>query len=336
MSNDPILRPERVEIARLPTPMEPLSKVGEPLGVDLWIKRDDLTGAGLSGNKIRKLDYLLAQALQENAATLITCGGAQSNHARATALAGARLGLKTILILRGSAPTRLEGNQLLDRMVDAEIRWVTPEEYKERDQFFSEIVDEVRAKGGRPYCIPEGGSNGLGAWGYLDAMEEIRFQSQERGLSFDLLITAVGSGGTLAGLAVGHALHPMDTPLPVGINVCDDAAYFHGRVQDIWTEMAQTNGIPPYQRDAYEIQDGFVGLGYAKSQPQELALLQTVAQSSGILLDPVYTGKAFFALTQMLSSDPSLLGKRVLFLHTGGLFGLFAKAGSPEEVLTAD
>ena len=336
MSKGPLTYPDRLAIARRPTPLESLPLFSKEWGVELWVKRDDLTGIGLSGNKIRKLEFLLQDALAKGANTVITCGGIQSNHARATALAAAKLGLKSILILRGAPPEQATGNLLLARLVNAEIRWVTSDEYQERDAIFAEEEARVRAKGGHPYSIPEGGSNALGALGYVAAMEEIRQQLRERNLQFDTVITAVGSGGTLAGLAVGHAQWPDDTPKPIGINVCDSAAYFHQRVEGLWKEMAENYEVPAYQADAFQIQDGFVGKGYALSSQDELDTISHVAQTTGVLLDPVYTGKAFFGLQESLRTHSADWGKRILFLHTGGLFGLFPKAANLKDVLKAD
>src|SRR5215813_4905075 len=168
--------PPRVPLAHTPTPLDQLRRTGIDLGVELYIKRDDLTGTVLTGNKVRKLEFLLADAVARGADTVLTCGGAQSNHCRATAVAAAKVGLRAKLLLRTPDPLHppdLVGNILLDRLVGAEIVWVTPDEYRQRDEIFVRMAAELADQGRRPYVIPEGGSNALGAWGYVHAAEEI-------------------------------------------------------------------------------------------------------------------------------------------------------------------
>jgi D-cysteine desulfhydrase len=201
--------PRQINLAQLPTPIQPLSRLGKKLGVDLYIKRDDLTGAALSGNKIRKLEFVLADALDQNADTVITCGGAQSNHCRATAIAAAMLGLRCHLLLRTpdpSNPPPAEGNILLDRMAGAQTVWITPEEYNRRDEFFEREAASLKAAGRKPYLIPEGASNALGAWGYIRAAEELvnDVANLPGGANQACtVINAAGSGGTSAGLILG-------------------------------------------------------------------------------------------------------------------------------------
>ncbi len=169
--------PPRVPLARIPTPLERLNRLSERLGVDLYVKRDDLTGVELTGNKVRKLEFVLADAVHEGADIVLTCGGAQSNHSRATAIAAARLGLRCRLILRTpdpSNPPAPEGNLLLDRLAGSEIVWITADEYKRRDQMFTREADALRRSGLKPYVIPEGASNALGAWGYIYAAAELK------------------------------------------------------------------------------------------------------------------------------------------------------------------
>ena len=324
-----------VPLAIRPTPLHRLPRLSRELGVDLWVKRDDLTGAALSGNKVRKLEYLLRDAVSRGADTVITCGGVQSNHARATAIAAAQLGLQSLLILRGEEPPRLEGNLLLDRMVGAHVLWVTPDEYRDRARIFDEQRRRLEAQGRRVALIPEGGSTALGALGYVAAMEEVAAQTFAEDLTFDTIVCAVGSGGTLAGLLSGARTFAKRTQV-VGVNVCDDAPTFFGIVRSLLDDMTEAYGLEEVPDKDIRLLDGFVGAGYALSRPHELALLRHVAQTEGLLLDPVYTGKAFFGLRETLRTNRLAFGERVLFVHTGGLYGLFPKAADMHSVLAPD
>ena len=325
--------PPQINLARLPTPMQPLRRLSEKLGVELYIKRDDLTGAALSGNKIRKLEFVLAEALDQKTDTVITCGGAQSNHCRATAIAAAMLGLNCRLLLRTpdpSNPPPPEGNILLDRMAGAEIVWITPDDYKKRDELMAQEAAALKESGKKPFTIPEGASTALGALGYVRATEElVNDITNTMGGAHQpcTIISAAGSGGTSAGLILGAKIFDVNARV-AGVNVCNDRDYFMREIGTICE-----NAIADYnldidfarQRDI-EIIDGYVGRGYALSQPDELALISEVAQTEGIFLDPVYTGKAFYGMVEELKRDPKCFGERIIFIHTGGIFGLFSKA----------
>jgi D-cysteine desulfhydrase len=336
-----IPNPPRVPLARIPTPLERLNRLSERLGVDLYVKRDDLTGVELTGNKVRKLEFVLADAVHEGTDIVLTCGGAQSNHSRATAIAAARLGLRCRLILRTpdpSNPPAPEGNLLLDRLAGSEIVWITPDEYKRRDQMFTREADALRRSGLKPYVIPEGASNALGAWGYIYAAAELK-QNLEKlpgGTGQrTTVIHATGSGGTTAGLILGTRLLDLNARI-VGINVCDDREYFVKVIGEICGDCIsryRLNISFPKESDI-EIVDGYVGLGYAQSRPEELELIRDVAREEGIFLDPVYTGKAFFGMAKELERNPKCFGERIVFLHTGGIFGLFPKAAEMAAVLS--
>jgi D-cysteine desulfhydrase len=325
--------PPRVPLARIPTPLEPLKRMSERLGVDLYVKRDDLTGVDLTGNKVRKLEFVLADALHQGADIVLTCGGSQSNHSRATAIAAARLGLRCLLILRTpdpSTPPAFEGNLLLDRLTGSEIVWITPEEYIRRDEIFAREADRLRRSGLKPYVIPEGASNALGAWGYIYAVAELKqdIEKLPGGTSRQAtLVHATGSGGTTAGLILGKKLVELNARI-VGINVCDDRDHFVRVIGEICEDAVSRYGLElSFSRKSdVEIVDGYVGLGYAQSRPEELSLLVELATTEGLFLDPVYTGKAFFGMVQELRRNPRVFGDRVVFLHTGGIFGLLAKS----------
>lgn len=308
----------RIELARLPTPIQRLERLSARHGVDLRVKRDDLTGLAVSGNKVRKLEYLVADARSQGADTLVTCGAVGSNHCRATAAVAARLGLSSALILRTEdgqpPPAPWSGNLLLCRLLGAEIRFVSRQRYREYDGNFDETAATLRARGRRPYVIPEGGSNALGSRGYARAYAELLGQWPEA----DVVVAAMGSGGTAAGLVMGRR-EAGGGPRPVAINVCDDEAFFRTRVQSIVGDRAE---------DDLQILDGFKGRGYALSTPAELAFIADVAATEGLLLDPVYTGKAFLGMLESLRTG-RLRARRLLFVHTGGAFGLF----SPEAAL---
>lgn len=328
--------PPRAELANLPTRGHWL-RFGEGAGPRIWMKRDDHTGAEVMGNKIRKLEYLMAEAQAEGATHVITCGGEQSNHARATAFAAARLGLSSILILRTDDPARPPpptGNILLDRLVGAELVWISRAAWRERARLLAESADRVRAAGGTPYVIPEGGSNALGSWGYIRAAHELAedlrdIASPERPVT---VVYALGSGGTGAGLVLGAKLFGLAARgiRIAGVNVCDDRAYFLEAIGKICAEAeARWQLGANVTADDIDIIDGHVGLGYAKSRPEELATIRDLCRSDGVVLDPVYTGKAFHGMLAELRRDPARFGASIAFLHTGGLFGLFA---SPETV----
>ena len=331
--------PPRLRLANIPTPLQYMDRLSRKVGVEIYFKRDDFTGSELSGNKIRKLEFLMADAQAQGADTVLTCGGAQSNHCRAAALAAVRAGLNSLLLLRTADPDQpptAEGNILLDALAGAKIVWITPDEYRRRDEFFEREALQLKSAGRTPYLVPEGGSTALGAWGYALAVEELvaDLKRLDGGIvQPTTVICAAGSGGTLAGLALGARM--CGAPLRVvGINVCDDREYFITIVNGICSQFNRTwptaisGGIPDY-----DIVDGYVGRGYALSRPEELAAIRDLVRLEGVVLDPVYTGKAYFGMLSELAKDSQRFGRRIVFIHTGGLFGLFPVAGQLAPLL---
>ncbi|MEL6349448.1 MAG: pyridoxal-phosphate dependent enzyme, partial [Myxococcota bacterium] len=299
-------------------------------GVEIWLKRDDLTGLGLSGNKVRKLDFLLADAQQQQATAIITCGGIQSNHCRATAVACRQLGLRPVLVLRGTPPSgqHLDGNLLLNAMLGAEVRWITPDDYRHRRAaIMEELAAELRSRGERPYIVPEGGSNAVGAMGFVRAGQELSTQLTGLGLDVDAVICATGSGGTLAGLAMSGLRAEV-----VGVAVCDDRAYFRKIVEDI-AAIAEERFNLSLPDTGWDVLEGYQGRGYGLSRPEELRDQATMAEQEGIFLDPVYTGKAWHAISEMVRQDRRALGERVVLWHTGGLFGAFGRGADYHAAL---
>ncbi|MDZ7374848.1 MAG: D-cysteine desulfhydrase family protein [candidate division KSB1 bacterium] len=320
--------PPRLSLAQTPTPVHKLARLSELLGgPEIWIKRDDLTGCAASGNKVRKLEFVLADALRQGAQVIVTCGGIQSNHARATAVLARQLGLHPHLLLRGEPPADTpDGNFFLDLLAGATVTFVSPDDYRHRlDELFAEVRRQYETQGKRAYVIPEGASNELGAFGYLRATREIVEQLRLEGIRVNYVVTAVGSGGTLAGLLLGKRLYSLEAEV-LGINVCETADYFHERILGIVRTVADRYhlglGITP---EDVKIIDGYVGRGYAESRPEELDLIRDLARLEGIILDPVYTGKAMFGLLDQIRRGRFAKSDRILFLHTGGIFGLFAK-----------
>ena len=318
---------KRLALCHTPTPIWRNRALDAWLGFELWVKRDDMTSGAAAGNKIRKLEYLLADALEKAATAVITCGGAQSNHARATALLARELGLKPVLLLRTpdpSSPPPVVGNLLLDRLVGSDIRFITPAQYRARDQLMAEVAAELSARGERPYVIPEGGSNGVGSFGYVSAVEELAAQQAAGDLPNDLelLAFACGSGGTAAGIALGLTRFPSVARRAAAFAVCDDRAYFADVVSRIATQ-AQTlePALDAQQALArLDIYDQFKGPDYGVPSPEQLDFIVDVARVSGLVLDPTYAGKALFGLSR-LPERP----KKALFIHTGGLPGLLAE-----------
>ncbi len=332
--------PDRIDLAWTPTPLQKMERLSEKLGVAIYFKRDDLTGCELSGNKIRKLEFLLAEARALGADTILTCGGAQSNHCRAAALAATRVGMGSLLLLRATDPDNpppSEGNILLDRLAGSEIVWITPDEYRRRDEFFQREAERLRSLGRKPYIIPEGGSTALGSWGYIRAMEELASDLEgldDGAMGSTTVLSATGSGGTTAGLLFGGDLLDVDVRV-VGVNVCDDRDYFLDIIGGVRAEFLKTYGKgASIQLDSgIEIVDGYVGRGYALSRPEELRAIRDLARLEGVILDPVYTGKAYFGMISELAKNPDAFGQRIVFIHTGGMFGLFPIAGQMAEVL---
>lgn len=318
---------KKLRLGNFPTRIERLEKFSTIVKEHVYIKRDDQTGTEFSGNKIRKLEYSINEAINNDCDTLITCGGIQSNHARATAAAGIKLGLKSVLVLRSDEKPELEGNYLIDKIMGADVRIISSEDYRERRQEIMEnILKELEAKGRKGYIIPEGASNGIGTFGYLACFKEILKQEKEHGIIFDTIVTAVGSGGTFAGLYLGNKLTDSGKKI-VGINVCDTAEYFKERVSEILEEVKTyiPNTEFEISKDDMCIIDGYVGDGYAVSRTEELDFICDFAEAEGIILDPVYTGKAMRGLYTEIKKGTFKDSKNILFIHTGGLFGLFSK-----------
>ncbi len=318
---------KKLKLGNFPTKIERLEKLSTMLKENIYIKRDDQTGSEVSGNKIRKLEFSINEAINNDCDTLITCGGIQSNHARATAAAGIKLGLKSVLVLRSDETPEMEGNYLIDKIMGADIRIISSEDYRERRQEIMEnILKELEEKGRKGYIIPEGASNGIGTFGYINCFKEILDQEKELGITFDTIVTAVGSGGTFAGLYLGNKLTESNKKI-VGINVCDSAEYFKDKVCSILEEVKTYIPDRKFEitKDDMHIIDGYVGDGYALSRPEELEFICDFAEAEGIILDPVYTGKTMRGLYSELKKGTFKDSKNILFIHTGGIFGLFSK-----------
>jgi D-cysteine desulfhydrase len=309
-----------------------LARTSKALGVEFHIKRDDMTGAELSGNKIRKLEFLLADAIEQECDIVITGGGEQSNHCRATALAATRMGLGSVVCLRTvdkANPPATRGNILLSRLAGAEVVWIDHDDWARQEEVYEAQADRLRSQGKKPYIIPEGGSNAVGTWGYIACADELNEQTGGMRELETTIIYACGSGGTGAGLVLGAKQFGFASRgiSVAGFNVCDDRDYFVNRISGICSdfETRYQQGLV-VQEDEIEIVDGYVGRGYAKSQPAELACLRDMAQRDAIVFDPVYTGKAFFGMVSELEKDPNRFGRRIIFVHTGGIFGLLPSA----------
>ena len=287
------------------------------------MKRDDLTGSLLTGNKVRKLEFIVAYAQERGIDTLITCGGLQSNHARATAAVCAQVGLHCHLLLRGDHAS-LEGNFLLDRLLGAEIDVVPEQHYqRELDDLLNDIAERYRAAGRRPLVIPTGGSNGLGIWGYLWGAKELLDDCADVHITEAAVITATGSGGTQAGLTYGFDMSEANLDV-FGVAVCDDSQYFHDKVtRDVEEARVQWPTLPALSRSP-QTWDDFIGPGYGIGYDGVYSCMRDIARLEGIVLDPVYTGKAFYGMTEAIK-DGRLDGySDIVFIHTGGIYGVFS------------
>lgn len=322
----------RIALGHEPTPIEFLGRLTEHLGgAEIWIKRDDCTGLAFGGNKVRKLEYLLAEACAQGHDTVITVGGVQSNHARQTAAAAARLGLRCELVLPRLVAGRDEiyesnGNLLLDRLLGARVHLVA--DSRAAATRVGALLDELRRSGHSAAFFPAGGSTATGSLGYVRAMVELARQVGERGLCFDRIVLAVSTGGTLAGLVVGRALAALSTRI-TGIAVSGSAEEASLVAGSLIAGTAARLGIE-VSDPGFEVRDGFLGEGYGLETPGMREALGTCARLEGLLLDPVYTGKAMAGLFDLVRRGELGRETSVLFWHTGGTPALFACAGSVE------
>lgn len=304
----------RLSLGVFPTPIQKLEHISSLLHTNVYIKRDDLSGLGLGGNKVRKLEFLLADAKEKGAELVFTTGGAQSNHAMLTAAAAAKLGMRAILILKKRGVTECKGNQLLERLMGTEVRFLDTDDYAD---IYAEM-DRIGSELGLPYYkIPCGGSNALGSLGYVSCAREIR----EQGMHFDAIVCAEGSGGTLAGLALGARLYLPGTKV-YGMMV--DTEPFEEITLKLMREASMLlEADLEIGREDFQLRD-MCGPGYALSSREGSAAVALMASREGLFLDPVYTGKAFAGLLALAEEGAFRPEDRVLFLHTGGTGGLFA------------
>ena len=328
----------RIRIAHLPTPLEYLEHLTGELGVELWIKRDDQTGLAFGGNKTRKLEFIMADARRGGADTIVTWAGLHSNWCRQTAAAACRLGMGCTLVLfrRQTQPAEEDGNLLLDRLLGADVR-IVPAENVEKYMAFADVrevldpvVDELRSLGRSPYVAPIGGSmpeaSMLEPWGavaYADAFAEAMDQARAEGIAFDAVVFATGSGSTQAGLVLGAAVMSPQTRI-IGISVSESREEMTAIVEEITGRTVKILGLN-IAEEAMDIRvhDEYLGGGYGVLDDGVVHAVRSMAESEGILLDPVYTGKAMAGLREMVARGEIPAGSKVLFWHTGGTPALF-------------
>jgi D-cysteine desulfhydrase family pyridoxal phosphate-dependent enzyme len=321
-----------MKLGHLPTPLEPMQRLGAELGgVPLFIKRDDCTGLAVGGNKTRKLEFLVGDALAEGADTLLSFGALQSNHVRQTAAAAARAGMACRLVLVDMVAHRepayeSSGNLLLDELLGAEVQVVKSND--EAAVAARRVMDEESAAGRRLYVIPTGGSNAVGSLGYVECARELAQQSAEIGVQIGAVVTGTSSAGTQAGLVAGFAALG-ESARTIGINVYDaDPAAQKALLAALVDDVAAKIGISPVPAESLELRHEFIGEGYGIPTEAMRAAVERTARREGVLLDPVYTGKAMAGLISLLGSgelqDAAGPGRAIVFVHTGGTPGLFA------------
>lgn len=322
----------RLHFAHLPTPLEPLERLSEALGgPNIWIKRDDCTGLSTGGNKTRKLEFLMAEAVVQHADTIITQGAIQSNHVRQTAAIAAKLGLNCQVLLENrNGFTRHEyqasGNVLLDQLHGATISRRT--EGTDMDAEMLQLAEQLRSDGKKPYIIPGGGSNEIGALGYVNAALELTRQADDRSLRIDHVIHATGSAGTQAGLVVG--MEASNTGIPVyGIGVGSNREKQEDKVFNLAQRTAEYMELSSslIARDKVVANSDYVGDGYGLPTEGMKEAVTLMARLEGILLDPVYAGKGLAGLIDLIHQGKFKAGENIVFIHTGGSVGLFAYAG---------
>jgi D-cysteine desulfhydrase family pyridoxal phosphate-dependent enzyme len=306
----------RVALAQLPTPLHRLARFGEAVGAEVWIKRDDAGPVGLAGNKVRKLEYVLAEAIGQGADTIVIIGAEQSNAARATAAACAQLGLRCVLVLSGDRPQSPAGNLLLDELFGAEVHFAGDVGWAELWQVSQRIGDELRGEGATPYTLPAGASSPLGACGFVRAWQELR----DQGVDAERLYFASSSCGTYAGLLLGRAITGDDGPALRAIGVAPDVVPdVPGYVAGLAAGAAELLGVEA-DVPTPEVDMAFLGEGYGIPSPEGIEAIRLLARTEGIVCDPVYSGKALAALVADARQDAA----PAVFWHTGGYHALFA------------
>ncbi len=335
--------PPRIALANLPTPIHKLERLSAEVGKEIYVWRDDMTGSVESGNKVRKLEFLLADAVAKGAKRIITAGGFQSNHTRATAYCARRLGLEVSIIVRepktGRNPQEIPtANLLLNQIAGADLRFVPFAEYQAVGGYaplLQRADEELRRRGEKTYVIGEGGSQPLGCFGYIYGVEQmLSIWPKVAGTKFpDAFFFADGSGGTHGGIHLGYELNGVPTKTLWAVNVCDSAEYFQKRVGKLIEDTAQQFNLQSKNRDL-QVLDGHFGSGYGIATDEDLQFYARLAKLDGVLLDPTYTGKAFRGMLTELKRTPDRFGKKILFLHSGGMFGTFALQEQYAKALT--
>ncbi|MEW6455970.1 MAG: D-cysteine desulfhydrase family protein [Acidobacteriota bacterium] len=308
-----------------PTPIEELKNLREELKspVKLFIKRDDYTGMTISGNKVRKLEYLMYDVLKKKADTVITIGPLQSNHARATAMFCAKLGLKCILVLNGKPQEKPTANALLNNMLGAEIHYVDTR--PERPVKMKEIAEELQSRGKNVYQIPLGGSIPVGSLGYVKAMGELAHQLRKMDLKIDYIFFSSSSGGTHAGMEVGKCLYKLNNIKLIGVSPDDPADEIKRYIIDVANPLfEELNMKQKISSEDITILEEYIGEGYEIPTPESNEALSLLAKKEGIFLDPVYTSKAMAAVIDLIRKGKFKSNENILFWHTGGTIALFA------------
>lgn len=307
----------RLRLGTLPTPVEPLPRLSARLGCQLFVKRDDMTGIAFGGNKVRKLEFVLADAVAHGAKTIITVGAVQSNHCRITAALSAKLGLHCILVLSGSPPENPNGNLLLDYLLGTEIVWSTREQ---RDEMLKQTFDEAWAAGKRPFLIPLGASTPVGTLGYLEGFREFI----QQGVEVDWIVVASSSAGTQAGLVLG-AIQAGWNGRILGISIDHKASVLQDMVAELAMETAdRVRQKVRISRDMIRVSADYLGDGYGFMGQSEKDAIQMFAREEGLFLDPVYTGRAAAGMLDLAANGFFKPHERILFWHTGGTPALFA------------
>jgi D-cysteine desulfhydrase len=314
--------PARLELALAPTPILRLDRLSRRLGVELHVKRDDLTGLLESGNKVRKLEFLVGEALQQGADTLVACGALQSNGCRAVAAVAARLGLRAVLLVWGEPPVAYDGNLLLGRLLGAEVRYCAEADFARAGEIMETMATEIRALGGRPYLIPESGANEVGALGYLECAVELSEQINHGAPRFDAVVISSFTGGSQAGLLLGKRLAGLPGEI-VGVPIARPAERVREHVVHTVSAAIRRYGFSIDVPKTVHLLEGDPRGDGQDATDADLAVLVELAREEGLLLDPVYPARGFRGLVETLSRDPKALGQRVCFIHTGGLFSLF-------------